>query len=186
MATLSAVGRLLSAPPVIFRLLELYHECMDSGGWARVLWYAWQYRETYHRIKNPANCTCHCPSTPAWTPGKQEEACTWQKEVGGMVWEEVHLLTPSPPPSNQCRKSLHRSHGSYWRTGDPLVATSPAPLAQPTQLPRPALLSQSALPSQLALPPQPASSPTAAPLLQPAASPQPALLLWKAQNHPVQ
>jgi hypothetical protein len=79
-ATLPAAGRLL--PPlrsVTFRLLELYHECVDNGGWARVLYDAHGGLEKLTIIRRiPPDPTIAAP-TKKCKPGHQasDRRQTW-------------------------------------------------------------------------------------------------------------
>jgi hypothetical protein len=159
----SATGRSLpSLRSVASRLLESYHECLDSDCWAREMYDA-------HGIMEKLTFLCKiCPPAPAppqpCQPGcpASKRACMYRRRreawAGRRHGLREGIIAHSPAPSFQPlkKKALH-GHDGYHRTCHPLIVTTPSPLSQmamplqPILLPHPIPLPQLDLLLQLYL-----------------------------------
>ncbi len=164
--TPSAAGRL--PPPlrsVSSRLLDFYHECMDNGGWARVLYDTRDGLEKLTIIRRiqptPAPTTAAPPATRK--PVRQASARRWERDRRRReAWAErrIHRSQPSLPIPEADEISATAEPATSGQAA-PSANTLPSPTAPPT---RPQLASPSPL---LCKSPQQAS-------LSSAPSPQPA------------
>jgi hypothetical protein len=85
--------------PVTTRLLELYQEHVDNGGWARVLYEARGRIDKLTLSQNSSSCGHPSFTSPAWTmTGKQEEASMRQEVQGGLGREEEYSICSQALP----------------------------------------------------------------------------------------
>ncbi len=105
-ATPPAAGRLPPPPrPVTSRLLKLYHECVDNGGWARVLYDSRDSLEKLTIIRSiPPAPTIVAPSEKR-KPGRQASDRRQARDRRRReAWADRRLhrsqpsLTPHPEP----------------------------------------------------------------------------------------
>jgi hypothetical protein len=166
----SAAGRL--PPPlcsVTSRLLDFYHECVDNGGWARVLFDTRDGLEKLTIIRRiqptPAPTTAAPPATRK--PGRQASARRQERDRRRReAWAErrIHRSQPSLPIPETDEISATAEPATSGQAAN----TPPSPTAPPTP-PQPA----SPSPSQPAPPSLSFKSPQQA-SPSPAPSPQPA------------
>jgi hypothetical protein len=159
--TLSAAGRL--PPPlrsVSSRLLDFYHECMDNGGWARVLYDTRDGLEKLTIIRRiqptPAPSTTAPPATRK--PGRQASARRWERDKRR---KEASLHTTATDEISATAEPATSGQAA------PAANTLPSPAAPPTP-PKPAPLSPVPPPPPLSkapqqAPPSPATPPQPAP-----------------------
>ncbi len=165
--TPSAAGR----PPPPLRsvsscLLDFYHECVDNGGWARVLY---DTRDGLEKLTivlriqpTPAPTTATPPATRK--PGRQASARMRERDRRRReAWAErrIHRSQPSLPTPEADEISATAEPATSGQAA-PLANTPPSPTAPPTppQLASPSL-SPCKSPQQAS--PSPAPSPQPAP-----------------------
>ncbi len=161
---LQLAGYLHPPHPVTSRLLELYHECVDNGGQARVQYDARDGLEklTIIRIIQPAS-TITAPSEKR-NPGRQ--ASTRRRELDRRrreAWAErrLHRLQPSLHTPPRAEEDSAMAELATTGQADTLTTSLLLPTVL-TKSPQPA--TPSWLPSQS---PHPSPSPLSQPQLQP-------------------
>jgi hypothetical protein len=176
-ATPSAAGRL--PPPirsVSSRLLDLYHECMDSGGWARVLYDARGGMEKFLFIRKieptpaptvPAPLHKHgCPASDRRRARDKQRREAWAARRRNCSQSCLHTqaaeddITPRPASAGTAITYIANSPSSQALiTSPPQLASmaSPPPAAPPPAAPLPASPSPVSTPPTVS--PQPAPPP---------------------------